>query len=156
MYPDSLLRRVLQETKVIAAVGVSSNPIRPSYYVARYLSGQGYRVIPVNPGLAGQSLFGETVYENLSAIPSSIPVDMIDLFRRSEHVLPIVKEALSVIPSLRTVWMQIGVENAEAAGLAEEAGATVIQNRCPKIERQRLFGELRKAGFNTGVVSSKL
>ena len=155
VYSDALLTAILRRTKVIAAVGVSPNPVRPSHYVARYLSLKGYRVIPVNPGHAGETLFGERVVANLTDIDA--PVDMIDLFRRSEHVPPIVEAALAAFPeTLQTVWMQIGVENADAAAMAEARGCTVIQNRCPKIEHQRLFGELRKAGFSTGIISSRL
>jgi len=153
-YPDSLLRRILTETRVIACVGVSMNEVRPSYYVARYLSLKGFRVIPVNPGHAGKVLFGETIMPDLASIDA--PLDMVDIFRRSEHVPPIVEEALAAFPDLRTVWMQIGVESPEAAVMAEARGVTVIQNRCPKMEYQRLFGELRMGGINTGVISSKL
>jgi predicted CoA-binding protein len=153
---DDMLRMVLRRARVIAVVGVSSNPVRPSYFVARYLGLRGYRVIPVNPGLAGQTLFGETVHARLADIPASVPVDMVDLFRCSDQVLPVVEEALAHLPSLSTVWMQIGVENAAAAALAEARGITVIQNRCPKIEYQRLFGELRMGGFATGIISSRL
>ena len=155
-YSDADLKRILTRTKVIACVGVSPNPVRPSHFVARYLRLKGFRVIPVNPGHAGERLFGETVYADLASIPEDIPVDMVDIFRRSEHVPPIVDTALASLPGLRTIWMQIGVEHAEAAARAEARGVTVIQNRCPKIEYQRLFGELRMAGFNTGVISSKL
>jgi hypothetical protein len=122
--------------------------------VARYLGLKGYRVIPVNPGHAGETLFGQTVRGQLSEI--SEPVDMVDIFRRSEHVGPIVDEALEAFPGLKVIWMQIGVENAEAAAKAEARGVEVIQNRCPKIEYQRLFGELRMGGFATGVISSRL
>ncbi len=153
-YPDVLLRRILAETKVIACVGVSMNEVRPSYYVARYLALKGFRVIPVNPGHAGKILFGEMVMPDLASIDAK--VDMVDIFRRSEHVPPIVEEALAAFPELKTVWMQIGVENAEAAAMAEARGVTVIQNLCPKMEYQRLFGELRMGGFNTGMISSKL
>ncbi|SIO02830.1 CoA-binding protein [Vannielia litorea] len=153
-YPDNLLRRILIETKVIACVGVSMNEVRPSYYVARYLALKGFRVIPVNPGHAGKVLFGETVMPDLASIDAS--VDMVDIFRRSEHVPPVVEQALAAFPSLKTVWMQIGVENAEAAAMAEARAVTVIQNLCPKMEYQRLFGELRMGGVNTGVISSKL
>ncbi|MCE8510989.1 CoA-binding protein [Ruegeria pomeroyi] len=153
-YTDDHLKRILKRTKVIAVVGVSMNPVRPSYYVARYLGLKGYRVIPVNPGHAGQRLFGETVRAGLSEI--SEPVDMVDIFRRSDAVPPIVEEALEVFPGLKTIWMQIGVEHAEAAAQAEARGIDVIQNRCPKIEYQRLFGELRMGGFATGIISSKL
>ncbi|WP_420005742.1 CoA-binding protein [Arenibacterium sp. LLYu02] len=154
MYTDALLKDVLTRTKTIAVVGVSLNPVRPSYYVARYLSLKGYRVIPVNPGHAGEMLFGTEVKASLREITE--PVDMVDIFRRSEAVPPIVEEALATFPALQTIWMQIGVENAEAAAVAEARGVTVIQNRCPKIEYQRLFGELRQGGFATGIISSKL
>ncbi|MCA8884079.1 MAG: CoA-binding protein [Rhodobacteraceae bacterium] len=153
---DNELKDILTSTKVIACVGVSPNPVRPSHYVARYLGLKGYRVIPVNPGHAGHRLFGETVVASLSDIPADAKVDMVDIFRRSELVLPIVEEAIAALPHLRTIWMQIGVQNPEAAQLAHRNGLRVIQNRCPKIEFQRLFGELRMGGFNTGVISSRL
>ncbi|WP_282157645.1 CoA-binding protein [Shimia thalassica] len=153
-YSDDLLKDVLKRTKSIAVVGVSMNPVRPSYFVARYMALKGYRVIPVNPGHAGKMLFGEKIRGSLSDIET--PVDMVDIFRRSEAVPPIVDEALAQFPELQTVWMQIGVENAEAAATAEARGVTVIQNLCPKMEYQRLFGELRMGGFATGVISSKL
>lgn len=153
---DELLRKILNESKTFACVGLSMNPIRPSYFVARYLSLKGFKVIPVNPGHAGETLFGQEIRADLASIPKNITVDVLDIFRRSEHVLPIVKDALEHLPELKTVWMQIGVENAEAAELAAERGIQVIQNRCPKIEYQRLFGELRMGGFNTGIISSKL
>lgn len=153
-HSDADLKTILTRTKSIAVVGVSSNPVRPSYYVARYLKLKGYRVIPVNPGLAGQDLFGETVHGDLTDLPEG--VDMVDIFRRSEFVPDIVDQALAHIPALKTVWMQIGVMHEGAAAKAEARGMDVIQNRCPKIEYQRLFGELRMGGFNTGVISSKL
>lgn len=153
-YPDSLLRDVLRQTKRIAVVGVSGNPVRPSYFVARYLKLKGYDIVPVNPGYAGQNLFGREVVSELSEIKTG--VDMVDIFRRSEAVPQIVDEALDTFPALKVIWMQIGVEHAQAAQKAEARGVTVIQNRCPKIEYQRLFGELRMGGFNTGVISSKL
>lgn len=154
VYSDETLKRILTSVKTVAVVGVSPNPVRPSSYVARYLGLKGYRVIPVNPGHAGETLFGQTVRGRLSEI--SEPVDMVDIFRRSEHVGPIVDEALEAFPGLKVIWMQIGVENAEAAAKAEARGVEVIQNRCPKIEYQRLFGELRMGGFATGVISSRL
>ena len=153
-YSDEHLTTILKRTKVIAVVGVSMNPVRPSYYVARYLGLKGYTVIPVNPGHAGKVLFGQTVRAGLGEISES--VDMVDIFRRSEAVPPIVDEALELFPKLKTIWMQIGVEHAEAAAKAEAQGVDVIQNRCPKIEYQRLFGELRMGGFATGIISSKL
>jgi len=153
---DNLLRKILKETKVIACVGVSMNPIRPSYFVARYLGLRGYRVIPVNPGHAGKTLFSEEIYGSLADIPKHITIDMVDVFRRSEHVPPIVEMALTELPELKTVWMQIGVRNDTAAEMASARDVQVIQNRCPKIEYQRLYGELRMGGFNTGIISSKL
>jgi len=153
-YSDSHLREILTRTRRVAVVGVSMNPVRPSYYVARYLSLKKYEVVPVNPGHAGQMLFGQRVVASLSDIEGE--VDMVDIFRRSEHVPPIVDEALEMFPALRTIWMQIGVEHPEAAARARARGADVVMNRCPKIEYQRLFGELRMGGFNTGVISSKL
>jgi len=153
---DPMLRKIFAETKTLACVGVSMNPIRPSYFVARYLSLKNFRVIPVNPGHVGETLFGEEIYGDLASIPKDIQIDIVDIFRRSEHVPPIVAQAIEHLPDIKTIWMQIGVMNAEAAEMATEAGLQLIENRCPKIEYQRLFGELRMAGFNTGIISSKL
>ena len=153
-YSDDFLRRILRRAKTIAIVGVSAKEVRPSYFVARYLQLKGYRIIPVNPGIAGQTLFGEKVYPDLQSIPDA--VDMVDIFRRSDAVPGIVDEALARWPDLQTIWMQIGVEHAGAAAVAEARGVDVVQNRCPKIEYQRLMGELRMGGFNTGIISSKL
>lgn len=155
-YSDAYLRKILTRTKVVACVGVSMNEIRPSYYVARYLSLKGFAVIGVNPGHAGKSLFGQEIYASLADIPAEAKVDMVDIFRRPEAVPAIVEEAMVHLPDLRTIWMQIGVTHADAAAKAEAAGLDVIQDRCPKIEYQRLFGELRMGGFVTGVISSKL
>ncbi|EAQ05911.1 CoA-binding protein [Yoonia vestfoldensis] len=151
---DDSLRRILKRSRTIAVVGVSANPVRPSYFVARYLGLKGFRVIPVNPGLAGQTLFGETVYASLVDIPHD--VDMVDIFRKPDAVPALVDEALARWPDLQTIWMQIGVTHPEAAAKAEARGVTVVQDRCPKIEYQRLFGELRMGGFATGIISSKL
>jgi len=153
-YPNPVLRDVLKRVKSVAIVGASTNPVRPSYYVARYLALKGFDVYPINPGVAGQEFFGQTVVSSLADVP--IKPDMIDIFRKSEAVPAIVDEAIELFPDLDVIWMQIGVEHAEAAAKAESHGITVIQNRCPKIEYQRLFGELRMGGFNTGVISSKL
>lgn len=155
-YSDAFLRNILKTTRVIAVVGVSPNPIRPSYYVARYLGLKGFTVIPVNPGHAGGEILGRRVYGNLAEIPKDARVDMVDIFRRSDAVPAIVDQAMAELPDLKTVWMQIGVEHPEAAARAEAAGLAVVPNRCPKIEYQRLFGELRMGGFATGVISSKL
>ena len=154
LYSDAFLRGILKRTRRIAVVGVSPNPVRPSYFVARYLSLKGFEVYPVNPGHAGERLFGLEVSASLADVGAEI--EMVDIFRRSEAVPPIVEEAMEVFPKLRTIWMQIGVEHAEAAALAETRGIDVVMNRCPKIEYQRLFGALRMGGFATGIISSKL
>ena len=153
-YSDALLHSILTRVKRVAVVGVSTNPVRPSFFVARYLHLKGFDVIPVNPAYDSETLFGRPVLAGLSDIKGG--VDMVDIFRRSEAVPEIVDEALSAFPALDVIWMQIGVMHAEAAAIAEARGVTVIQNRCPKIEYQRLFGELRRGGFATGVISSKL
>jgi predicted CoA-binding protein len=158
-YSQAHLRDVLRRTRRIAAVGVSTNPVRPSSYVTRYLVAKGYEVVPVNPVYAGQTVFGETVVPSMADIPAERgPIDMVDVFRRSEQAGAVVDEALEVLlpRGLKTIWMQIGVVDDEARARAEAAGVTVIMNRCPKIEYQRLFNELRIGGFNTGVISSKL
>lgn len=153
-YSDTFLTGILRSVHHVACVGVSLKPTRPSYYVARYLSLKGFRITGVNPAYAGQYAFGEKIVASLSEIAS--PVDMVDIFRRSEEAGAVVDEALSLMPQPATIWMQIGVIDQSAAQRAEAAGSTVVMNRCPKIEYQRLFGELRMAGFNTGVISSKL
>ncbi|WP_299405945.1 CoA-binding protein [uncultured Roseobacter sp.] len=153
-YTDAFLKEILTRTQRIAVVGVSLNPVRPSYYVARYLTLKGFEVVPVNPVHAGKELFGRIVRGALSDIKTG--VDMVDIFRRSDAVPPIVDEALECFGDLQTIWMQIGVSHTEAAEKAQARGVDVIQNRCPKIEYQRLFGELRMGGFATGVISSKL
>lgn len=153
-YSDAFLKDVLERTRSVAIVGVSMNPVRASYFVARYLGLRGFTVIPVNPRHAGERLFGQQIRASLADVPEG--VDMVDIFRRSDAVPEIVEEALAKVPGLKTIWMQIGVEHAEAAAQAQARGVDVIQNRCPKIEYQRLFGELRRGGFATGVISSKL
>lgn len=151
---DDLLRDILRTSRVFACVGVSPNPVRPSHYVGRYLTLKGYRVIPINPGQVGTTLWGVEVKARLSDVTE--PVDVVDIFRNPEAVPGIVEEALAMDPLPSVIWMQIGVTHPEAAARAEAAGITVIQNRCPKIEYQRLFGELRMGGFATGIISSKL
>lgn len=158
-YSHDHIREILSRTRTIAAVGVSLNEVRPSFYVARYLKLKTYKVIPINPRYAGKQAFGETVIESLAAIPAAHdPIDMVDIFRRSEDAGQVVDEALEVLlpRGLKTIWMQIGVIDWDAARRVEAKGVTVIMNHCPKIEYQRLWGELRWGGFNTGVISSKL
>ena len=151
---DDLLRDILRKSRVFALVGVSPNPVRPSHFVGRYLGLKGYKVVPVNPGHAGERLWGQEVKASLADIDH--PVDVIDIFRRSDAVPGIVDAVLAMDPLPKVIWMQIGVTHPEAAARAEAAGLAVIQDRCPKIEYQRLFGELRMGGFNTGIISSKL
>jgi hypothetical protein len=158
-HTDAELRAIFARTRTIAVVGVSKNEIRPSFYVARYLKLKGFRVLPVNPAIAGETLFGETVAPDLASIPAGAgPVEMVDIFRRSDQAGAVVDEALAALTGrgLRTIWMQIGVVNPEAAARAEAAGLDVVMDRCPKIEYQRLHGELRMGGFATRIISSKL
>ncbi|MBI1171931.1 CoA-binding protein [bacterium] len=137
MAEDDLIATILTRTKIIALVGWSPNPARPSHGVASYLARRGYRVIPVNPGQAGQiSPWGETVRARLSDIAE--PVDMVDIFRASEAVGPVVAEAISHLSGPRTIWMQLGVVNEAAAEAARAAGLDVVMNRCPAIEIPRL------------------
>ncbi|WP_417269505.1 CoA-binding protein [Celeribacter sp.] len=133
---DAQIAKILTETRVIALVGASANPARPSNEVGNFLAAQGYKVIPVNPGQAGKVLFGQTCVASLAEIDE--PVDMVDIFRRSEAVLEVVEEALLRLKGLKTVWMQLGVINASAAALATAQGADVVMDRCPKIEIARL------------------
>ena len=139
-YSDAHIRSILERVKTIAMVGASSNWNRPSYFVMKYLQGKGYRVIPVNPGIAGQLLLGETVYASLRDIPPDLAeqIDMVDRFRPSDNAPKIVEDAIAIGAPL--VWMQLGIRNDAAAATAAAAGIEVILNRCPKIEfgRQRL------------------
>src|SRR5256714_2057234 len=150
-YSDAQLRAILERVKTIAMVGASSNWNRPSYFVMKYLQGKGYRVIPVNPGIAGQELLGEKVYASLRDIPDSI--DMVDVFRPSKDAPGIVKDAIAI--GAPVVWMQLGIRNDEAAALGEAAGLEIIMNRCPKIEFGRLAGELSWSGVNSSIIQNR-
>jgi predicted CoA-binding protein len=152
-YSDPHIRSILDSVKTVAIVGASHKDVRPSYFVARYLLDKGYRVIPVNPGLGGQTILGQSVYGHLRDIPE--PVDMVDIFRSSNVAPIIVAEALAMSPRPKVIWMQLGVRNDEAAATAESAGLTVVMNRCPKIEYGRLSGEIGWMGVNSRVLSSK-
>jgi predicted CoA-binding protein len=152
-YDDSYIRGILNTVKTIAMVGVSANTSRPSYFAFKYLLERGYRMIPVNPGLAGQDLLGQKVYPKLADIPE--PVDMVDIFRAQQYALPIVQEALALAPRPQVIWMQLGIRNDEAATLAEENGLKVVMNRCPKIEYGRLSSEIAWMGVNTRTITAK-
>jgi len=143
------LRKVLSEDRVIAVVGLSANWYRPSYFAAKYMQERGYRVIPVNP--AYPQVLGERCYPSLRDIPEQ--VDMVDVFRKPADVMPIVEDAIAI--GARTLWMQLGVVNPEAAARAEQAGLRVVMDHCVKIEFGRLFGGLGWFGVNTGVISAK-
>jgi uncharacterized protein len=150
-YGDSYLSDILASVKTIAMVGASTNWNRPSYFVMKYLQSKGFRVIPVNPGVAGEQLLGETVYARLEDIPD--PVDMVDVFRNAEAAGPVTDSAIAI--NARIVWMQIGVRNDEAAARAEAAGLKVVMNRCPKIEYMRLHGEIGWNGINSNVITNR-
>ena len=143
------LRRILRTSRTIAIVGLSAEWHRPSFFAAKYLQEHGYRVIPVNPRY--DKILGERCHATLATI--EIPVDIVDVFRRSEDVMPIAEEAIAI--GAKCLWQQIGVRNGAAAALAASAGLEVVMNRCVKIEHGRLFGGLNWAGVNTGVISAR-
>lgn len=143
------LRRVLQGNRVIAVVGLSPSWNRPSYFAAKYMLEHGYTVIPVNPSAA--EILGQKSYPDLASIP--VKIDMVDVFRKPEDALPIAREAVRI--GAGCLWLQLGVINHEAAGLAAAAGLDVVVDRCVKIEYARLFGGLNYAGVNTRVISAR-
>ncbi|MCK7544355.1 CoA-binding protein [Marinobacter bryozoorum] len=132
-HPEEI-RKILGEVRTIALVGASDKPHRPSHEVMAYLQGRGYRVIPINPKLAGQTLLGETVYPDLASLP--VAVDMAELFLASERTDPVMDAA--VAEKIPVIWLQIGVINKDGADRAEAAGARVVMDRCPKQEIPRL------------------
>jgi len=147
------IRRVLREGRTIAVVGLSAEWHRPSFFAAKYMQDHGYRIVPVNPRYATAStdVLGEHCYAALTDIP--FPVDMVDVFRRTEDVLPIAQQAIQI--GAKCLWQQIGVQNLEADALVREAGMDSVMDRCVKIEHGRLFGGLNLVGVNTGVISAK-
>jgi uncharacterized protein len=152
-YPDTLIRRILTDTRRIAMVGASANQARPSWIVFKYLLERDFQMVPVNQGLAGQTLLGQHVYGSLRDVPG--PIDMVEIFRNAEAAAGIVDEALALDPLPKVIWMQLSVRNDAAAAKAEAAGITVIMNRCPKIEFGRLSGEIGWQGINSRILSSK-
>jgi predicted CoA-binding protein len=154
-YSNAELLAILRATRTIAMVGASPKWNRPSSFAMKYLQEKGYRVIPVNPGHAGKQILGETVHASLADIPD--PFDMVDIFRNSEAAGPITDQAIALAEEkgIKTIWMQLGVVNHEAAGRARAAGLTVVMDRCPKIEFGRLHSELSWGGFNSGIISAK-
>jgi uncharacterized protein len=150
-YADDYILGILRRVRTIAMVGASPNWNRPSYFAMKYLQHKGYRVIPVNPAAAGQTILGEKAYASLRELPE--PVDMVDIFRNSEAAGPITDEAIAI--GAKVVWMQLGVRNDAAARRAEAAGLAVVMNRCPKIEYGRLHGELSWSGINSGIISAR-
>lgn len=154
-YPDALIKSILRSVKTIAMVGASGNDIRPSYFAMMYLLNKGYKIIPVNPGLAGKEILGQKVYASLKEVPA--PVDMVDIFREARYAPDIARETVAEKDRLgvKVLWMQLGVVSAEAAKLAEEAGLTVIMDRCPKIEHGRFSGEIGWMGVNRKVIDNR-
>ena len=147
------IRRILHEVRTIAVVGLSAEWHRPSFFAAKYMQDHGYRIVPVNPRYANAStdVLGEHCYAALTDIP--FPVDMVDVFRRTEDVLPSAQQAIQM--GAKCLWQQIGVMNLEADALARNAGMDSVMDRCVKIEHGRFFGGLNLVGVNTGVISAK-
>lgn len=143
------LRRVLRDSRTLAMVGLSADWFRPSNFVAKYMQEHGYRVIPVNPKY--EQILGEKCYPDLKSIPG--PVDLVDVFRRPADCPPIAEDAVAI--GAKVLWLQIGVISDEARRIAEDAGLTVVMDRCLKIEFARLYGGLGWFGVNTRVISSR-
>jgi hypothetical protein len=152
-YSDDYIRDILATVKTIAMVGASANTARPSYFVLKYLSERGFTMLPINPGLAGQTIVGLPVYASLADVPQ--PIDMVDVFRRSDAAGEVVDAALALVSPPKVIWMQLGVRDDAAATRAEARGVKVVMNRCPKIEYGRLSGEIGWTGVNSRIVSAK-
>jgi len=153
--PDMYDRlQLLQQYRQVAIVGISTDPYRPSHFVAIYLQAEGYDIIPINPRYAGQTLLGKHVYASLTeAKAAGKEIEIVDVFRRAEDVPPVADEAIAT--GAKVLWLQLGIRNDEAAQHAEEAGLTVVQDHCIKIEHARFFGGLHTVGLNTGVILAK-
>jgi uncharacterized protein len=152
-YPDAYIRGILVTCRTIAMVGASAKDSRPSFFAFKYLLERGYRMIPVNPGLAGQTILGQTVFARLADIPE--PVDMVDLFRNASFAAAALDEMLALAPRPAVLWMQLGVRDDATAARAEAAGLKVVMDRCPKIEYGRLSSEIGWMGVNSRTLSSR-
>ncbi|MGX1354777.1 putative CoA-binding protein [Bradyrhizobium elkanii] len=152
-YDDNYIRSILNNVKTIAMVGASPVNVRPSYFAFKYLAQRGYDMIPVNPGHVGKTLMGKPFVASLADIDR--PIDMIDIFRNSSHIMPVVDEALTLSPLPKVIWMQLGARDDAAAEKAEAAGLKVVMNCCPKIEYGRLSSEISWMGVNSRTLSSK-
>jgi uncharacterized protein len=152
-YSANYITDILRNVKTIALVGASNNEVRPSFFVLNYLLEKGYKVIPINPGLAGKEISGQPVFGSLADVP--VEIDMVDIFRNSEAALSITEEALALPSIPKVIWMQLGVRNNEAAQLAEARGLKVVMDRCPKMEFGKISGEWAWVGGNSGIISSK-
>jgi predicted CoA-binding protein len=155
IYSDTLIKSILRSVKTIAMVGASGNDIRPSYFAMMYLLNKGYKIIPVNPGLAGKEILGQKVYASLKDVPA--PVDMVDIFREAKYAPDIARETIAEKDRLgvKVLWMQLGVISEEAREIGESAGLTVIMDRCPKIEHGRFSGELGWMGINRKLIDNR-
>ena len=147
------LHRILRQCRTIAVVGLSAEWHRPSFFAAKYMQEHGYRIVPVNPRYAasGTTILGETCHATLADTPFAVA--MVDVFRKTEDVLPIAQQAIAI--GAKCLWQQLGVNNVEADAIARAAGLDSVTNRCVKIEHARLMGGLNWAGVNTGVISAK-
>jgi predicted CoA-binding protein len=152
-YSDDYIRGILNSVKVIAMVGASPVDVRPSYFAFKYLVQRGYDMIPVNPGHVGKGLLGRPFVASLKEVGR--PLDMIDIFRSTAHIMPVVDEALTLTPLPKVIWMQLGARDDAAAAKAEAAGVKVVMNRCPKIEYGRLSSEISWMGVNSRTISAK-
>ena len=150
-YEDEFLREILSTTKTIAMIGLSPDDNRPSKFAAKYLQMKGYKIIPINPITKRKYILKEKVYSSL--LDLNFKPDMVDIFIKSQKILPIINDALHIRP--RTIWLQIGVINKTAERKVKNANIKFVMDRCPKIEYARLSGELGWGGINSGIISSK-
>jgi len=157
LYQDSeVIRDLLHRAQTVAIVGLSDKKERASNFVASYLKSEGYKIVPVNPAI--KEVFGEKAYPDLKSIPASPvgqagTVDIVDIFRRPDEMVNIVKQAIEI--KAKAIWMQLGLVNRDAAELATSAGLTVIMDKCMKIEHGRYIGTLHWAGMNTEIITAK-